>query len=147
MKTAKRTAILKDYDRGAEAWNRFVDRVGGFHLLKRKFPGKAKREVTVKIHRFPGNPHYHVEIKEEDNPVWDAERADWWSTFHDRNGCGATFSCKFFKLANAEKFVKLIWGDWFKPETHRLEDGDTFGGANSTTLQKKFEKWSAKVGD
>lgn len=144
---AKRPAILSDYDRGQRAWLAFVEREGGFQSVQRKFPGKEKREVSVKIHGFPGNPHYHVEIQEEDNPVWDAERVVWWSTFHDSAGRGASFSCKFFKLSNAEKFVKLIWSDWFKPETHRLEDGDTFGGANSTPLQKKFEKWSSKVGD
>ena len=147
MKTAKRPAILSDYDREQRAWEAFVEKVGGFHELKRKFPGAEKREVRVTIQRFEGNPHHHVQIKEEDNPVWDAERGDWWSTFHDSNGRGAQFSCKFFSQANAEKFIKLIWVDWFKPSTHKLEDESTFGRAHSTGLQSKFDKWSAKAGD
>jgi hypothetical protein len=144
---AKGRKVVSDYDRGQRAWLSFVSRVGGFGCLKRKFPGEERRKVSVRIHQFVGNPHYHVDITEEDNPVWDAERAHWWSTFHDSNGRGATFACKFFRRPNAERFVKLVWDDWFNPATHVLEDSGTFGGAHATTLQRKFEKWSAKIGD
>lgn len=143
----KAKKVLSNYDREARIWSAFVDRVGGYHMLTRKFPGPEKREVQVSIRQFPGNPHHHVEIAEEDNPVWDDERASWWSTFHDDAGRGARFSCKFFSRGNAEKFVKLIWEDWFKPETHKLEDSGTFSGARTTRLQKKFDQWSSKVGD
>jgi hypothetical protein len=88
-----------------------------------------------------------VSIKEEDNPVWDEELSDWFSTYHDDNGRGAQFSVKFWKKSNAEAFVKLIWKDWFKTQTHQLVCGLFDFTEQKTPMQKKFDKWTSKMGD
>ncbi len=135
-----------EIDHGKLAWEKYRDD----HQLpfKRKFPQEGLlRKVVVRIDRWPGNPHHHVSIKEEANPVWDEERNDWFETFWDDGGRGAEFNCKFWKKQNSEAFVKLIWKDWFKPETHVLVCASTDFTEQKTALQRKFDRWTKKVGD
>jgi len=133
-------------DHGKLKWEKYVE--DHEHPFKRKFPAPGlRRKVVVRIDQFPGNPHHHVSIKEECNPVWDEERGDWFDTFWDDGGRGAEFSVKFWKLSNAEAFIKLIWKDWFKPETHRLMCANYEFTESRTSLQRKFDRWTSKVGD
>lgn len=141
-KTARQTSI----DYGKLAWEVYVQ--SNERPFKRKFPQEGLlRKVVIRIDRWPGNPHYHVSIKEEANPVWDGERNDWFETFWDDGGRGAEFNCKFWKKENAEAFIKLIWKDWFKPTTHKLVCAATDFTEQKTSLQRKFDRWVAKAGD
>lgn len=142
---AKKSAVHREIDHDKLRWERYLE---DHHFpLKRKFPGTELRKVVVRIDQWPGNPHFHVEIKEEVNPVWDEEKIDWYDTYYDSNGRGAYFSVKFWKKANAEAFIKLIWKDWFKPETHKLVCANYDFTEQRSPLQKKFDKWTAKTGD
>ncbi len=135
-----------EIDHGKLKWEKYVE--DHEHPFKRKFPAEGLlRKVVVRVDRWPGNPHFHVSIKEEANPVWDEERSDWFETFWDDNGRGAEFSCKFWKRQNAEAYIKLIWKDWFKPETHKLTCASYEFTESKTTLQRKFDRWTAKAGD
>lgn len=142
---AKKTPSLDSYDRDKLKWEKYLE--DHPFPLKRKFPGKDRRKVIVRIDQWPGNPHFHVSIKEEENPVWDEEKADWYDTYQDDNGRGAQFSVKFWKRKNADAFIKLIWNDWFKAETHILMCASTEFTETKTALQKRFDKWMTKVGD
>lgn len=137
--------MAKEIDHAKLRWEKYLE--DHEFPFKRKFPCKDRRKVVVRIDQWPGNPHFHVSIKEEENPVWDEERGDWYSTFRDDNGRGAQFSCKFWKMVNADAFIKLIWKDWFKRETHILMCAATEFTETKTALQKRFDKWTSKVGD
>lgn len=142
---ARKTSLDERIDHDKRRWEKY--REDHSFPLKRKFPCDKRRKVTVKVNRWPGNPHYHVEIEEEANPVWDEERGDWYETYYDDNGRGSHFSCKFFKSRNADAFIKLIWKDWFKPETHILVCVMAAFTETKTGLQRKFDRWMAKAGD
>lgn len=142
---ARKTGLDEQMDHDKRCWEKYLAN-HPFPLI-RKFPGDKPRKVTVRIDRWPGNPHYHVSIKEEPNPVWDDERADWYETYYDDSGRGAQFSCKFFSPKNADAFIKLIWKDWFKPDTHVLVCEAASFTESKKGLQRKFDKWTKKVGD
>lgn len=142
---SKKSSLDERIDHEKRRWEQYLE--DHSFPLKRKFPCDKRRRVIVRVDRWPGNPHHHVSIQEEPNPVWDDERGDWYETYYDSNGRGAEFSCKFFSSRNADAFIKLIWKDWFKPETHVLVCASSAFTETKTALQRKFDRWMKKVGD
>lgn len=96
---------------------------------KRRFPSKEeKRQVYVSISKFYGiGIHYHVSLREEDNPILDTskEKPIWREAWDDEEGKGKHFFDKFKTDAEMEDFIKKTQKKEFPKKTHRLSFSDT----------------------
>lgn len=65
-----------DYEANNQMFGGHLENIPEPHIYK--WPGcERKRTVTVRIMRWPGNPHYHVSVNQEDNPVWNSLPKEW----------------------------------------------------------------------
>lgn len=100
---------------------------------RRKWPeSKERRTVSVSLGRFTGFPHWHVTIREEDNPIWDSrDAAEWkrpgeaigWTLCWDDHSAerkGKTFDGTFDSQSEAMRFIEQVTQEYFPLETHRV---------------------------
>lgn len=105
-------------------------------------PGRKKRRVEVNITVFYGiGHHYHVNIREEENPILcscaDAEKVHHHKTWDDKDADGKTFDDKFNTEKEARNWVRKIFKKNFSRTTHELVSG----------LGNDKLKWFYKDGD
>ncbi len=89
----------------------------------RFFPDHAerRRRVYVTISFFPGTgSHFHVEIREEHNYVFDPESGEWIEPSHDPAGEGRHRFMKFNREETARRWVEDVFAGEFSEETHEL---------------------------
>lgn len=79
---------------------------------RRKYSDRRrKRLVTVKVHRYVPNPHYFVELIEDDDPIWCQcgidEDVHWHLARDDHAGKGRNFThAKFNTSAAAYDWIR-----------------------------------------
>lgn len=81
--------------------NGMRERLGGYlkdipKPWRRRFnDGRRKRQVQVTISKFYGiGKHWHFDLSEEDNPIWNAALKCWHTAWDDRAGRGKHVSGK-----------------------------------------------------
>ncbi|MFP4549948.1 MAG: hypothetical protein ACLFNT_04015 [Spirochaetales bacterium] len=97
--------------------------ISSFSNAKRWFdehPGE-KRRVFVSIGTFVGHgTHVHVTLKEEDEPVFEADAGEWVIPDNDERGAGKERMMKFHDRRRAEQWVEAAFAHEFSPDTHVL---------------------------
>jgi hypothetical protein len=90
---------------------------------RRFFPDHAdrRRRVYVTISFFPGTgSHFHVEIREEHNYVFDPETGEWAEPEDDPEGEGLNRFMKFNRERTARRWVEEVFSSQFSEETHEV---------------------------
>lgn len=104
----------------------------------RKWPGPAPREVRIHIRCWagyaPGARHYHFEVVEEDNPVWDGRPATSWGRpdkpggwtlpWHDKEGEGRTFRGIALSYNRAVQFAEAVVNKHFAGPGYEVVSDD-----------------------
>ena len=89
----------------------------------RFFPDNAgrRRRVQVTISFFPGTgSHFHVDIREEHNYVFDRETDGWVEPIDDSEGEGRHRFMKFNREHTARRWVEDVFEEEFSEDTHEL---------------------------
>ena len=109
---------------------------------------RRKREVKVSILKFEGyGIHYHVDIKEEDNPILDigenhsSGKPCWHACWDDEKGRGKLFAKKFNSTSDAAHYIKEVWHEEFENKTHKL----VLSMTSSITWKKRLERLGLKI--
>ncbi len=77
--------------------------------------------MFVSIGTFVGHgTHVHVILKEEDEPVFDAESSEWVIPENDELGTGVERMMKFHDRRRAEQWVEATFLQELSPDTHVL---------------------------
>ena len=85
-----------------------------------EYPDK-KRTVVATIGRFTGyGMHFHVILREEDEPVFAADTGRWEVPSRDPAGEGKERMMKFRTRKAAERWIEAAFAEEFSPETHAL---------------------------
>ena len=86
---------------------------------------RRKREVVVSVMTFYGiGEHYHVTLKQQENPVWNRYRRRWQSPRYDRDSDGRRVSEKFDTCKEAETFIRRVMR-WIFPNHRAVRDDYT----------------------
>jgi hypothetical protein len=64
--------------------------------------------------------HVHVTLREEPNPVWAEDRAEWEIPADDPATAGGERMMKFRRRVTAERWIERTFREEFTPETHEL---------------------------
>jgi len=79
---------------------------------RRKFPGDHPREVRVRLTSWigisPGAKHWYVDIKEEDNYLWDEAEHSWRIAWDDKKGQGPSERAEFAGLDARDQALRWI---------------------------------------
>ena len=100
---------------------------------KREFPSKTKkRRVELDIYTwrgsFPGAIHWHVDLNEEANLIWNKKIKDWQRAHDDKEAKGRSFHiADLLSLVAAQDWVQGIRLKNFPTKTHVLIDKDGTG--------------------
>lgn len=104
-----------------------------------------KRQIEIFIMVFSGiGQHFHVSVREEDNPIWNSAPPDWvfskagtWQhAWDDDGGKGKMFSERFARRRDVVAWVKRTVKKHFSMKTHRL-----------VWTSPKVRQWFYKDGD
>jgi hypothetical protein len=80
-----------------------------------------KRRVTAQVSFFHGTgAHFHVELTEEPNYLYDADRDQWVHPQGDSGGAGRHRFMKFRKEETARRWIHQVFNEEFSEETHQL---------------------------
>jgi hypothetical protein len=83
---------------------------------------EEKRRVTATVSFFYGTgSHFHVELVEEPNYVYDPEQESWLAPTGDSAGEGRRRFMKFRREDTARRWIHRVFEEEFSPELHRLE--------------------------
>lgn len=124
-------------------WNKIGGTLGK-HLTDipkphiRKFPGPVPRQVRIKIRCWagyaPGARHFHVDVTEEDNPVWDGrpsfpygspdEPNGWTCPWHDRDGQGRSFQGIALSYNRAVQWAEAVVNKHFAGPEYEIVSDD-----------------------
>jgi len=107
-----------------------IENVKPWPPVRRYSKKGLKRPVVAEIARFdmcPSARHYYVNIKEDDDPVWDGRwqdshnRTGYWTHFYgDKEYDGEKFHKKFDDPISAREWVLTTFKKNFSSRTHRL---------------------------
>lgn len=90
---------------------------------KRYFPHNSDRRrrvyVTISFFHGTGN-HFHVEMQEEHNYVFDPQTGEWIEPTHDSLGEGRHRFMKFGREKTARRWVQEIFSQEFSDRSHEL---------------------------
>jgi hypothetical protein len=89
----------------------------------RYFPRHAERprRVEVSIRFFPGTgSHFHAEIREEPNYVWDHDTETWIAPEDDSEGEGRLRFMKFNREDTARRWVEEVFSSELDDGSHEL---------------------------
>lgn len=89
----------------------------------RRWPSVVLRPVFVHIAVYDvvGGKHYYPDIKEQDNPIWNAKRECWQIAWDDEQARGRAFIHPGFnRLIDAHEWVASILAEHFPPTTHKV---------------------------
>ena len=82
---------------------------------------KEKRPVKVSVHRYYGiGQHYWVTLREEENPIWDAEIGGWRQCWDDDKSKGRIESEQFLSLTSATLWVRKMQKKDYPPSRYKL---------------------------
>ncbi|MFW5786551.1 MAG: hypothetical protein ACOCYC_04830 [bacterium] len=82
----------------------------------------TRRRVTATVSFFHGTgSHFHVELVEEPDYVWDPDRREWIAPTGDTAGEGRRRFMKFRREDTARRWIQQVFDQEFSEETHRLE--------------------------
>jgi hypothetical protein len=121
-----------------DAWpsQKSISQVHGAKRFFSLHPDEPRR-VFVTIGTFVGHgTHVHVVIREENEPIWDAEESRWIIPAHDPAGEGTERMMKFHDRKRAIQWVKATFETEFSKGTHVL-----------IWKQNPSQKWFYKEGD
>lgn len=83
---------------------------------------EAKRRVVATIGKFTGyGIHFHVVIREEDEPVFATDSGSWEVPSRDPAGEGRERMMKFRSRHAAERWIQATFHREFSDSTHTLE--------------------------
>ena len=89
----------------------------------RFFPHSADRRrriyVTITFFHGTGN-HFHVDMQEEHNYVFDSASGEWLEPTNDPHGEGRHRFMKFNRETTARRWVDDVFSEEFTNETHEL---------------------------
>lgn len=134
---------------------------------RRKFPGDARRRVSVSIavYDMAGGHHYRVSLEEEANPIWNPlthaqANPDWkeiQGTEHGNSVVGwqqawddeeaegrAFYSGGLDFLYQVEDFINSTWSENFSDETHYLS---TRYSDEEVTAKELVREWRELYAD
>ena len=112
-----------------------------------------RRRVTIHLMRYPGKPHTFLDIREEDNSVWDPFEAAWrdWPGIEGHRGRdifdfkeiadrnvhkGETVGSEFNSYAEAKAIARLILDKYF-PEDQYESNWEDYGYDDSRTAERE----------
>ncbi len=86
---------------------------------------RRKREVTVSVMMFYGiGQHYHVTLRQQENPVWNRRYHRWQSLRYDKGSEGRRVDTKFDSYEEAETFIRRVMR-WVFPNHRAMRDDAT----------------------
>jgi hypothetical protein len=102
---------------------------GGMPKNPVTFYSSRPRPVRIKVVKYelcPGARHYYVDIKEEDDVVWDGRIKGWRKPWNNTNNYGKSFSSKFDNVVQAKEYINKTINENFNPKKHFLVFKDDF---------------------
>jgi hypothetical protein len=137
---------------------KFLGTMHGGYLKEHKGPvpfvrlfddKRRRRRVTIQIYSWvglcPGATHYHVTMREEDNPVLGFKefggKEEWrWIVYWDDIEAEGQVECSsgLPDEAHVWSWIKRTWKEMFSSKTHRVE-------FMYREYQKKFRKATARL--